>query len=303
MTDPHHHHHDHAPANFGAAFAVGIALNLAYVVGEAFYGLLAHSLALLADAGHNLGDVLGLGAAWLAASLGKRQPTRRYTYGLRRSSILAALANAVLLLVLTGGIACEAIRRLAHPGPVGGSVVMVVAAAGIAINGITALMFAAGRKGDLNIKSAFTHMAADALVSLGVVVAGAVILWTGWRWIDPAVSLIVSLVIVAGTWSVLRDAVGLSLDAVPEGIDPEKVMFFLRNQPGVSEVHDLHVWPMSTTDTALTCHCVMPAGHPGDQFLVQLCSELQRKFGIGHTTIQIETDPNIACALAPDRVV
>lgn len=302
-----HHHgiggHHHAPANFGKAFAVGIALNLAYVAGEAFYGVIAHSLALLADAGHNLGDVLGLAGAWLASILGKRQPSGRYTYGLRRSSILAALGNAIVLLVVTGGIAWEGVRRLIDPEPVGGSIVMVVAAVGIVVNGVTAFLFMSGRKDDLNIKGAFLHMASDALVALGVVIAGAVIMWTGWLWLDPAISLVISVVIVVGTWSLLRDSVNLSLDAVPPGIEPGDVTDFLKQQPGVAAIHDLHIWPMSTTETAVTCHCVMPGGHPGDEFLVQLSHELQQRFSIGHATIQVEVNEQIACALEPDHVV
>jgi cobalt-zinc-cadmium efflux system protein len=205
--------------------------------------------------------------------------------------------------VITGGIGWEAIRRLAHPEPVGGTVVMAVAAAGIVINGVTALMFMAGRDHDLNIKSAFTHMASDALVALGVVAAGAVILWTRWLWLDPAASLAISLVIVFGTWSLLRDAVNLSLDAVPAGIDPAEVAAFLKQQPGMTAIHDLHIWPMSTTETALTCHCVMQAGHPGDAFLARLSEELHQRFGIGHTTIQVEVDPAGACVLEPDHIV
>lgn len=244
-----HDGHHHAPASFGGAFAIGIALNLAYVLGESFYGVLAHSLALLADAGHNLGDVLGLAGAWLASNLSKRRPGGRYTYGLRRSSILAALANAVVLLVVTGGIAWEGVRRLIEPEPVGGFIIMVVAAVGIVINGVTALLFMSGRKDDLNIKGAFLHMASDALVALGVVVAGAIIMWTGWLWLDPAVSLVVSAIIVAGTWSLLRDSVNFSLDAVPPGFDQAKIASFLQKLPGVVEIHDLHIWGMSTTET------------------------------------------------------
>ena len=296
--------HVHAPASFGRAFAIGIALNIGYVLAEAFYGVAAHSLALLADAGHNLGDVLGLAAAWGASVLGKRKPSGRYTYGLRRTSILAALGNAIVLLVVTGGIAWEAIRRLADPEPTAGVTIMVVAAVGIAVNGITAWLFMAGRKGDLNIRGAFLHMASDALVAAGVVVAGALILWTGWHWLDPAISLVISAVIVVGTWSLLRDSVNLSLDAVPEGVDQEAVATFLAGLPGVTEVHDLHIWGLSTTDTALTAHLVRtdPAG---DESLVQLvCSEMQERFGIGHATVQLESaEMARACKLRPDHVV
>ncbi len=302
-----HHHgggaHHHAPANFGKAFAIGIALNLAYVLGEVFYGILAHSLALLADAGHNLGDVLGLAGAWLASVLSKRRPSERYTYGMRRSSILAALGNAIVLLVVTGGIAWESIQRLSDPRPVGGAIVMAVAAIGILVNGVTAFLFMSGRKDDLNIKGAFVHMASDALVALGVVIAGAVIIWTGWLWLDPVVSIVISVVIVAGTWSLLRDSVNLALDAVPVGIDAGDVTEFLEQQAGVTAIHDLHIWPMSTTETALTCHCLMPAGHPGDAFLAQLAHKLEEHFSIAHATIQIEVDEHVDCELESDRVV
>jgi len=306
--DHEHHHairgHHHTPANFGNAFAIGIALNLAYVVGEAFYGVVAHSLSLLADAGHNLGDVLGLAGAWLASTLGKRRPSGRYTYGLRRSSILAALANAIVLLVVTGGIAWEGIRRLIEPEPVGGFIIMVVAAVGIAVNGATALLFMAGRKDDLNIKGAFLHMASDALVALGVVIAGGVIMGTGWLWLDPAISLIVSAVLVVSTWGLLRDATNLALDAVPPGVDQAKVAAFLRNLPGVAEVHDLHIWGMSTTDTALTAHLVRPGASLDDDMLHRVCAELKERFGISHATFQVEDGSGAhPCALQPAEVV
>jgi cobalt-zinc-cadmium efflux system protein len=303
-----HHHgiggHHHAPADFGKAFAVGIALNLTYVVGEAFYGVIAHSLALLADAGHNLGDVLGLAGAWLATILSKRSPSGRYTYGLQRSSVLAALGNAIVLLVVTGGIAWEGIRRLIDPEPASGRIVMVVAAAGIAVNGVTAFLFMAGRKHDLNIKGAFLHMASDALVALGVVIAGAVIMWTGWLWIDPATSLAVSVIIVIGTWSLLRDSVNFSLDAVPPGVDQEKVFAFLRKLPGVVEVHDLHIWGMSTTETALTAHLVRPGASLDDDMLYHACEELREHFGIQHATFQVEDGTGAhPCSLRPAQVV
>lgn len=296
--------HVHAPASFGRAFAIGIALNAAYVFAEAFYGVAAHSLALLADAGHNLGDVLGLAAAWAASVLGKRKPGGRYTYGLRRTSILAALGNAIVLLVVTGGIAWEAIRRLAEPEPTAGVTIMVVAALGIAVNGITAWLFMSGRKGDLNVRGAFLHMASDALVAAGVVVAGGLILWTGWHWLDPAISLVISGVIVAGTWSLLRDSVNLSLDAVPEGVDQEAVGDCLRGLPGVVEVHDLHIWGMSTTETALTAHLVHAPGQLDGGLIPRACAEMRQRFGIGHATFQVET-PEMAraCELRSDQVV
>lgn len=304
--DEHHHGlggHSHAPTSFGKAFAIGIALNAGFVVLEVVYGILGHSVALLADAGHNLSDVLGLAVAWLASILVKRAPTQRFTYGLAGSSILGALFNAVFLLVVIGGLSWEAIGRFFHPEPVAGKTVMVVAAVGIVINGVCAWLFAAGRKGDLNIRGAFAHMAADALVSVGVVIAGLVILLTGWLWLDPVMSLAINAIIVWGTWSLLRDSMAMSLNAVPPSIDPAKVSAFLASRPRVQAVHDLHIWGMSTTETALTAHLVMPGGHPGDDFLIELCNELKSKYSIGHATIQVETNPENACALAPAHVI
>ena len=295
--------HVHAPANFGPAFAIGIALNTGFVVIEAIYGVLSHSVALVADAGHNLSDVLGLLVAWVAAILVKRAPKGRFTYGLRGSSILAALFNAVVLLVAIGAIAVEAIQRLFKPEAVGGVTVMVVAAVGIAVNGVTAWLFASGRKGDLNIRGAFLHMASDALVSAGVVVAGLVILLTGWTWLDPLVSLAIVAVLFFATWGLLRDSVGMSLQAAPPGLDVEEISAFLRGRHGVSDLHDLHVWPMSTTETALTAHLLTPGGYPGDGFAAKVAAELKEKFGIGHVTLQIETDPATPCALESDHVV
>jgi cobalt-zinc-cadmium efflux system protein len=299
----HGHAHAHAPASFGKAFAIGIALNLAFVVIEAVYGLMSNSVSLLADAGHNLGDVLGLGVAWLASVLARRAPTERFTYGMRGSSILAALFNAVFLLVTVGALSWEAVRRIGSPEPVAGKTMMAVAAIGILVNAITAWLFASGRKEDLNQHGAFLHMASDAVVSVGVVAAGLLILLTGWLIIDPVVSLAINAVIVWGTWGLLRDSVGMSMAAVPPQIDPAAVRSFLTAKEGVVDVHDLHIWPMSTTENALTCHLVMPKGHPGDAFLNELCSDLAERFKINHTTVQIEVDPHIACALAPDEVV
>jgi cobalt-zinc-cadmium efflux system protein len=293
----------HAPASFGTAFAVGIALNLTFVAVEFVYGVLANSMALVADAGHNLSDVLSLAIAWIASVLARRPPSARLTYGLGGSSIVAALFNAVLLLVAVGAIAWEAILRLLHPEPVASGTVMIVAAVGIVINGATAWLFASGRKGDLNIRGAFLHMVADAAVSAGVVVAAAVILMTGWLWLDPLTSLAVVGLIVWGTWSLLRDSLAMSVSAVPAAIDPQAVRRYLESRPGVAAVHDLHIWPMSTTETALTAHLVLPAGHPGDEFLMQATTELKRRFGIGHTTLQIEVSAETACQLAPDHVV
>ncbi|WP_298962805.1 cation diffusion facilitator family transporter [uncultured Methylobacterium sp.] len=295
--------HVHAPADFGRAFAIGIALNLGFVVVEAGYGFASDSVALLADAGHNLSDVLGLVVAWIAATLARRAPSARYTYGLRGSSILAALFNAVFLLVGVGAIAWEAVQRIGTPQPVAGLTVTVVALVGIAVNGGTALLFASGRRGDLNVRGAYLHMVADAAVSAGVVVAGLVILATGWTWIDPIVSLVIAGIIVASTWGLLRDSVAMSLAAVPPGIDPDAVRRCLAERPGVAEVHDLHVWPMSTTETALTAHLVMPGGHPGNAFLNECAALLRQRFGIGHVTLQVELAGGPTCILAPEGVL
>jgi cobalt-zinc-cadmium efflux system protein len=285
------------------AFAVGIGLNLTFVAVEFVYGLLANSVALIADAGHNLSDVLGLVIAWIASALSKQAPSSRYTYGLGRSSILAALVNAALLLVAVGAIAWEAVLRLFHPEPVASGTVMIVAAVGIFVNGVTAWLFASGRKGDLNIRGAFLHMVADAAVSAGVVVAGLAMLYIGWLWLDPVTSLVIVGVIVWGTWSLLRDSLAMSVDAVPALIDPKAVRSYLSSCPGVAAVHDLHIWPLSTTENALTAHLVLPGGHPGDEFLLKAATELRQRFGIGHTTLQIEISEETACHLAPDHVV
>jgi len=300
----HKHTHSHAPIDFGRAFAVGIALNLSFVIAEFLYGRAAHSLSLVADAGHNLGDVLSLLLAWGAMLLSKRLPTPRRTYGLRRSSILASLVNAVVLLITVGAVAWEAIRRLANPEPLGEVTVIWVAVVGIVINSITALLFMAGRKSDLNIKGAFLHMAADAAVSLGVVIAGVAILFTGAFWLDPVVSLVVMAVVLISTWGLLRDSLNLALDAVPEGIEMPAVEQYLRSLTGVSDVHDLHVWGMSTTEAALTAHLVMPDTSCDDRLLSRIHSELHDRFGIEHTTIQVERgDPEYPCGLAPHNVV
>jgi cobalt-zinc-cadmium efflux system protein len=296
--------HDHAHLDYGRAFAIGIALNLVYVVGEAFAGIISGSLALLADAGHNLSDVLSLSLAWGAAVLSRRRPSGRFTYGLRSSSILAALANAIILLVVTGGIAWEALWRLSHPVPVASAIVIWVAAGGILVNGVTALLFASGSQRDLNLKSAFLHMAADTLVTASVAAAGIVIALSGWLWLDPALSLVVSAVIVIGTWGLVKSAIGLALDAVPEGVDAAAVRAHLLASPGVTGLHDLHIWGMSTTETALTCHLVMPGGHPGDATLNGIAQQLDHRFGIHHATIQIElADADEACVLIPEHVV
>jgi len=304
MADHDHHDgHAHAPKIPGSAYAVGAILNVGFVGVELFYGLLSNSNALVADAAHNLGDVLGLLMAWFASALARRAPSDTHTYGMRRGTILAALANAVLLLVAVGAIAVEGITRLIHPAAVAGVTVMFVAALGIVVNGVTAWFFVSGRNGDINIRAAYLHMAYDALVSLAVVVAGGVILLTGWLRLDALVSLVVAVVILAGTWRLLRDAVGMSLDAVPVDLKLAEVRAFFGEQPGVAAIHDLHIWPLSTTETALTCHCLMPGGHPGDDALVHLAHELNERFRIAHATIQIEVDEHVDCALEPDHVV
>lgn len=297
------HGHSHAPKSFGAAFAIGTLLNLGFVLVEVGYGIAAGSVALLADAGHNFSDVLGLVIAWVAAGLGKRSPTSRYTYGFRSSSILAALTNGVLLLVATTIIAVEAVRRLFEPAAVAGTTVMVVAAIGIVINGVTALLFMSGRKGDLNVKAAFLHMAADAGLAAGVVVAGLLIVLTGKTWIDPVMSLVIVFVIAVGTWGLLRDSLNMSLQAVPPGLDPDQISAFLRDRERVEAIHDLHVWPMSTTETALTVHLLVPGAYPGDAFTVEIAQALKEKFGIDHATIQLETDPATPCELESDHKV
>ncbi|MEI2578071.1 cation diffusion facilitator family transporter [Scytonema sp. PRP1] len=300
----HSHGHDHGSGNYNRAFIISVALNTGFVIIEAVYGILANSLALVADAGHNLSDVLGLLFAWGASILARRRPTPRRTYGLRRSSILAALLNAAFLLVISGGIGWEAILRFREPAPVAGGTVITVAAIGIAINTISALMFLSGRKSDLNIRGAFLHLVADAAVSVGVVLAGIAIIATGWLWFDPAVSLIVTVVIVVGTWQLFQESLNLVTDAVPAGIEPLAVRTYLAELSGVSSVHDLHIWAMSTTETALTAHLVIPAGYPGDAFFTQVNRELHDNFGIEHATLQIETgDPNYPCPLAQDNVV
>lgn len=300
-----HHGHSHAPISYTKAFAIGITLNFTFVIIEAGYGYASHSLALVADAGHNFSDVLGLALAWGAAYLGTKKPSRKFTYGFRSSSILAALANAVFLLIAIGAIAWEAIHRFNDPHPVVASTVMIVAGIGIFINGLTAFLFMSGRKSDLNLKGAYLHMLSDAVISAGVVVAGLVINFTGLNWIDPAVSLLISAVIVWGTWDLLRDSVKLALNAVPESIDEEAVLSYLKGLKEVVEVHDLHIWAMSTTETALTVHLIMKNGErTGGDFLKKLSHHLDHEFGIQHPTIQIElADDGHPCELAPDEVV
>ncbi len=297
------HGHAHAPASFDRAFAIGIGLNIVFVVIEAVYGIAANSLALLADAGHNLSDVAGLVLAWGATWLGRRKPTAKRTYGFGRASILAALGNAVLLLLAIGAIAWEAIRRFETPTPVQGGTVMIVAAIGIVINAATAMLFMRGRKGDINIRGAFLHMAADAGVSAGVVLAGLAIIYTGWLWLDPVVSLAIVAVIALGTWGLLKDSAGMAIDAVPDHVDRDDVHAHLSGLPGVTSVHDLHIWPLSTTETALTAHLVRADATVDDAFTVEIARQLKTKFRINHATLQFETGDGPPCALVSDERV
>jgi cobalt-zinc-cadmium efflux system protein len=323
-ADPHHDHahdhahahdhghghapggHSHAPKDFGRAFAIAVGLNTVVVLAEAGVGLWSGSLALLADAGHNLSDVLSLLLAWGAASLARRAPTAQRTYGLRKATILASLANAILLLVAVGAIVSESIRRVFAPAPVATLAVMLTAALGVVLNTATALLFLRGQH-DLNVRGAFQHMAADAAVSLAVVAGAAVIAVTGLAWIDPALSLGIAAVIVFGTWGLLRESIDMALDAAPRGIDVAAVQAWLAARPGVIEVHDLHIWAMSTTEIALTAHLIRPAGaagpDDGDGFLHEACEGLNHRFGIGHATLQVETRADVACRLAPAEVV
>lgn len=285
--------HAHGPGSFNRAFAIGIALNVAFVAVEATVGWRIGSLALLADAAHNLSDVAGLALAWAAALAGRLAPDDRHTYGWRRASILAALANAILLLVAMGSLTWEAVQRLGSPVRTEGTMMIAVAAIGVAVNGVTALLFMAGRATDLNIRGAFLHMAADALVSLGVVAAGATYLWTGWDWLDPVTSLAIAAIVVAGTWRLFRQSLHLMFDGVPDSVDLPAVKELLASQPGVADVHDLHVWAMSTSEIALSAHLVIPGGHPGDEFIDTLAGALHRRFAISHPTIQVESSARL----------
>jgi cobalt-zinc-cadmium efflux system protein len=303
----HAHGHSHmvlGPVSNSAAFAIGIGLNLTFVVVEVVYGALAHSVALLADAGHNFGDVLGLGLSWGATILTGLKPSTRRTFGFRRTTIVASVANALVLLFVTGGLTWESIRRLLEPQPSQGRTMIVVALVGTVINGASALLFLTQGKRDLNLRSAFLHLASDAVLAFGVAIAGALIMVTGWLWLDPAVSIVLALTILAGTWSLMKQSLDLMLDAVPEGIDPEQVRAYLGALPGVVEVHDLHIWAMSTTETALTAHVVMPGGSQLPTFLGDVCKTLRERFDIEHATVQIDPeDAPAPCALAPDEVV
>ena len=293
----HGHHHHHHPSHFGWAFAVGIVLNLGFVGVETIYGFIANSMALLADAGHNLSDVLSLVAAWVGATLAKRPPSRRFSYGLRAASILSALGNSLILLVAVSFIAYHAVLRLIIPDFAEGGTVTIVAMIGILINGATALMFARGRRSDVNIRGAYLHMVADALVSAGVVVAGIAIEATGWLWIDPATGLFVAAIILIAGWDLLKESLVLALAGVPRGIDPDEVEAHLLGMAGVERVHDLHIWPMSTTEFALTAHLVIPGGFPGDRFLADCAHTIEHRFRIGHSTFQVEIGED--CAREP----
>lgn len=294
--------HHHATQGSTAAFRIGIVMNAAFVLVEAVMGFANHSLALLADAGHNLSDILGLLLAWGAAEMARQPPTPRRTYGLRRSTILAALANALLLLIAIGGIGWEAIHRLMHPQIVGGLTVAAVAGVGVLVNGVTASLFFRSRGEDLNVRGAFLHMMGDAAVSAGVVLAGLGILWTGWTWLDPVASLLVASAILVGTWGLLRESVALAMDAVPRGIDPDEVRAYLEGLPEVAAAHDLHIWAMSTTEPALTAHLICPQGST-DAFLGRTRAGLHDRFGIEHTILQVERGDQEACAQASDEVV
>jgi cobalt-zinc-cadmium efflux system protein len=296
-------HHHHVPTDMGRAFAIGVTLNTLFVIVEVGAGFLSHSMALLADAGHNLSDVLALLMAWGATILAKRAPTSRRTYGLRKGTVLASLGNAVFLLLAIGGIVSESIHRLTLPNAIDTRTVMITAAIGVAINTATALLFMRGSKEDINVRGAFMHMASDAVISVAVVIGAGVIALTGLQWIDPVLSLGIAVIIVMGTWGLLRDSVNLALDGAPREIDVAEVRAWLANLPGVEEIHDLHIWAMSTTETALTAHVIRPANDDADNFLHTACEELSKRFNIGHATLQVETDGDVACRLAPDGVV
>lgn len=304
MAHDHAHHHHAAPKGRGRSFALGIGFNLAFVIVEVAFGVRSHSLALIADAGHNLGDVLGLGLAWGATALATVKPSERRTFGFRRATIVSSVANALILIFVTGGLTWESIHRLLAPQPAQGRTMIAIALIGAVVNAASALLFMRDRKSDLNIGGAFAHLAADAVLAIGVAIAGGLILLTGWLWLDPLMSLLLAIAIVAGTWSLLRKSMNLMLDAVPEGIDPEAVRTFLATLAGVVEVHDLHIWAMSTTETALTAHLVMPPDACAPTFLTKVCKQLHDRFGVDHSTLQIEPVEAISpCTLASDDVV
>ena len=297
------HDHDHGPPKGGRAFLVGISLNLAFVVVETVFGLLSHSMALVADAGHNLSDVLGLALSWAAMFLARKKPSPRRTYGLRGTTILASLANALILLFVTGGVAWESVRRFTAPEPALGKTIIVVALVGVVVNGVSAALFMRDKDGDLNVRSAFMHLASDAVLALGVAISGGVMLFTSWWWLDPVVSIVLSIVILGGTWSLFKSSFHLALQGVPDHVDIDGVRDFLGNLPGVCEVHDLHVWAMSTTEVALTAHLVVPYERCGTSFMKDVAKQLHDSFAIEHCTIQLEPPEQSPCALAPDEKV
>jgi len=289
-------HHHHATPDYNRAFAAGVILNVGFVIVEAVFGVMSDSLALLTDAGHNLSDVLGLLLAWGAATLAKRRPSPRRTYGFSRATIIASVFSGMLLMGAVGAIGWEAVNRLVEPAQPAGKTIMIVAAIGVVINTVTALFFLSGKDHDLNIRGAFLHMAADAIVSLGVVISGALILFYGMNWIDPVISLVIAAVILLSTWGLLRDSLNLAVDAVPRNVDPEAVREYLASLPGVRALHDLHIWPMSTTDTALTAHLVMDVFPDSDYFLSDVAKALETRFSIKHPTIQMERyDSDVVC--------
>lgn len=292
----HHHHHNHKPRDFNRAFAIGVSLNIAFVVVEVIYGLMADSLALLTDAGHNLSDVLSLLLAWGASYLAGKQPSERRTYGYSRATILASMFSGMLLVAVVAVIGWEAINRFIEPAEPIGTTIMAVAGVGVVINTATAWLFVSGKDHDLNIRGAYLHMAADALVSLGVVVSGFVIWQFGLNWVDPLSSVIIAIVIFWSTWELLRDSLNLAVDGVPRELDPGAVRQWLSQQPGVTGMHDLHIWPISTTETALTAHLLMPQPPATDVFLNELAHQLHDRFGISHATLQVERgDGQLSC--------
>ena len=296
--------HSHVPKDFNRAFAIGVVLNTTLVVAQVVFGVLAHSLALVADAGHNFADVLGLILAWWASRLAKSPPTRERTYGFGSASILAALTNAIFLLVMMGAVAWEAMLRLGNPHEIHGGIVIWVASLGIVVNGMSAALFYSGRKGDLNVRGAFLHLAADAGISLGVVVTGVIIVLTGKLWLDPVASLVITAIIIYGTWGLFRDSMNLALQAVPKGIDVTEVRAWLEGRPGIAAVHDLHIWAMSTTETALTAHLVKPDGKLDDAMLREIAHEMEHRYAIGHVTLQCEEGSGGGpCPQEPDDVV
>lgn len=299
-----HGHHHHGPKNYNAAFAFGIGLNIIFVIVEALYGYFTNSLALMADAGHNLSDVAGLLLAWGAVWLTTKKPSSRYTYGFRKSTILSALLNALILLVAVGFIIWEAIMRLKHPTVIESQTVMIVAGIGIVINGLTAMLFFRDKDHDINLKGAYLHMAADALISLGVVISAAIISYTSWNWLDPVVSVVIALIIVYGTWDLLTGSIHLSMDAVPYGINSDDVKKYLESLPDVKEVHDLHIWPISTTENALTAHICVTGPVLNNQRIEEATKVLRDKFKIGHPTLQFEAwEENYECAFKSNDVI